>query len=130
LFRHFLRPFGDLEGESEGVRVPSVDVSETENEVLVKAELPGISKENLDIEVLPSELILKAELSKEHEEGGHEKTYHLHERVWSRFERAIPLPAEVKTEEAKAKLHEGVLEITLPKREPTKLAEPRRIPIE
>ncbi len=106
----FLRGFfgqGPVETEElERVRVPSVDISETEQEVLVKAELPGISKEDLDLEVRPEELLVVGQIRHEREEGGPEQTYHRRERVWQRFERRIPLPVEVKTEEVKAKLRE------------------------
>lgn len=128
MMRRFFRPFPEIE-EAEGVRIPSVDVSETDTEVLVKAEIPGIKKEDLNIEVLPDTLRLSAQLSREREEGK-EGTYHLRERVWGRFERAIPLPAEVKVEEVKASLHEGVLEVRLPKVAPTKVTEPKKIEVQ
>jgi HSP20 family protein len=128
MMRRFFRPFAEIE-EAEGVRIPSVDVSETENEVLVKEEIPGIKKEDLSIEVLPDTLRLSAQLSHEREEGK-EGTYHLRERVWGRFERSIPLPVEVKVDEVKASLHEGVLEVRLPKMEPTKVTEPRKIEVQ
>jgi HSP20 family protein len=129
MMRRFFRPFAEIE-EAEGVRIPTVDVSETEGEVLVKAEIPGIKKEDLNIEVLPDTLRLSAQLSREREEGAKEGTFHLRERVWGRFERAIPLPAEVKVDEVKASLHEGVLEVRLPKVEPTKITEPRKIEVQ
>jgi HSP20 family protein len=128
MMRRFFRPFAEIE-EAEGVRIPSVDVSETESEVLVKAEIPGIKKEDLNIEVLPDTLRLSAQLSREREEGK-EGTYHLRERVWGRFERSIPLPAEVKVDDVKASLHEGVLEVRLPKMEPAKVTEPRKIEVQ
>ncbi len=123
--------FGPMipETEEEGIRVPSIDVSETENEVLVKAELPGISKENLDLEVMPEALHLRGEVKHEREEGGKEATYHRRELVWQRFERTIPLPAEVKTENATAKLENGLLEVHLPKAEETK-AKLRKVEIQ
>lgn len=112
----------------EGVRVPPVDVSETGDEVVVRAEIPGISKENLEIEVLPESLSLKAEVSEEREEKG--ETFHRRERSWSSFQRAIPLPAEVKTEEVKAKLEHGVLEVRMPKTERAKAPTPKKVTIE
>ncbi len=115
--RGFLGP-GPVETEElERVRIPSVDIAETEQEVLVRAELPGISKEDLDLEVRPEELILVGQVRHEKEEGGPEETYHRRERVWQRFERRIPLPVEVKTEDVKARLENGVLEVHLPKAE-------------
>ena len=123
LMRNFLTP-AETEPE-EGIRVPSVDVSETDTEVVVKAEVPGISKEQLDIEVLPDLLSLSAEVEKEQEVEG--RVFRRRERVWGRFQRDIPLPVEVKPEAANAKLENGLLEIHLPKIEQAKAAAPKRI---
>ncbi len=119
LMRGFFGPVLPEE-EAETIRVPSVDVSETEHEVLVKAEVPGITKEDLDIEVTPEALHLRGEVKHEREEGGKEATYHRRELVWQRFERTIPLPTEVKTEGVTAKLENGLLEVHLPKEEETR----------
>jgi HSP20 family protein len=97
----------------EGPRVPSIDIEETDGTVVVRAELPGVKKEDLDIEVTPDALILKAETKQEKEEKG--KRYYRKERAWGMFQRMIPLPVEVKSNEAKASLKDGLLEITLPK---------------
>lgn len=124
LMRSFLAPT-EIEELEPGVRVPSVDIEESEEEVVVKAELPGISKDQLDIEVMPETLSLSAEVEKEREQEG--RVCRRRERVWGRFEREIPLPAEVKPEEANAKLENGLLEIHLPKTERAKAATPRKI---
>ncbi len=121
--------FGPAPVEEDEVRIPSIDLSETENEVVVKAEVPGIEKDNLDIEVTPDSLSLSAEVTHEREEGGKGQTYHRRERVWQRFERTIPLPVEVKTEDVKAKLENGVLEIHLPKAEEAK-TKTRRVQVD
>ncbi len=125
LMRNFLTPAEAGVEVEEGIRVPSVDVSETDTEVVVKAEVPGISKEQLDIEVLPDLLSLSAEVEKEHEVEG--RVFRRRERVWGRFQRDIPLPVEVKPEAANAKLENGLLEIHLPKTEQAKAAAPKRI---
>lgn len=129
MMRRFFRPLVEAEAMEE-VRIPSIDVSETEDEVIVKAEVPGIKKEDLSIEVLPDTLQLSAKLSREREEGAKEGTFHLRERVWGRFERSIPLPTEVKVDQVKAALHEGVLEVRLPKMEPTKAIQPRKVEVQ
>ena len=97
----------------EGRSVPSVDIEETDGTVVVRAELPGVKKEDLEIEVMPDSLTLKAETKEEKEEKG--KRYYRKERAWGMFQRTIPLPVQVKSNEAKASLKDGVLEVTLPK---------------
>ena len=89
----------------------------------------GIKKEDLDIEVMPDSVHLQAEVKREHEEGGKEQTFHRRELVWQRFERTIPLPTQVKTEDVKAKLENGLLEIHLPKAEETK-AKTRKVQVD
>lgn len=120
--------FGRPLARQEGVRAPTVDVSETADEVLVKAELPGIGKDDLEVEVLPETLSIRAEMSHEKEEK--EQTYHRRERVWRRYERVLPLPAEVVTEEAKATMKDGILEIHMPKTERSKSATPRKVSVD
>ncbi len=128
LDRMFDEFFGRPALVREEVRVPSIDVSETAQDVIVKAEVPGVDKKDLQIEVMPESLSIKAELTQEKEEK--EKTYHRRERIWQRFERVIPLPAEVVTDRVKATMKDGVVEITMPKTEQSKQATPRRINIE
>lgn len=123
----FGRPLRRLEVE-EGVRLPAVDVSETDDEVVVKAELPGLSRDNLEVEVMPESLSLSGTMSQESEEK--EGTYHRRERVWGRFERVIPLPAEVVSDQAKATLKDGLLEVRLPKTATAKAATPKKVNIE
>ncbi len=128
LFESFFgRPL--LRTEEDGsVRVPSVDVQETENEVLVSAELPGVTKDNLEVEVLPEQLTLKAEVNQEDEKE--EGTYHFKERIWSRFERTLPLPVEVVPDQVKASLKDGVLQVRLPKSERAKAQTPRKVKVD
>ncbi|UCC69186.1 MAG: Hsp20/alpha crystallin family protein [Armatimonadota bacterium] len=123
----FGRPLLRWEQE-EGVRVPAVDLTETENEVVVTAELPGVERKDLDVEVLPEALTLKAEMSQESEQK--EETYHRRERVWGRFERTLSLPAEVVADQVKAVFKDGVLEVRLPKTEQARAATPKKVNIE
>jgi HSP20 family protein len=113
---------------TDGVRIPLVDVSETADAVIVKAEVPGVDKKDLEVEVMPESLSLRAEVSTEKEEK--DKTYHRRERVWQRFERIIPLPAEVVTDQVKATMKDGVLEVRMPKTERSKATTPRKISVE
>lgn len=128
LDRVFDEFFGHSLTRREDARPPAVDVSETADEVLVKAELPGVNKEDLQVEILPESLSLRAVTTAEKEEK--ERTYHRRERVWRRYERHIPLPAEVVTAEAKAALTDGVLEVRMPKTERSKETTPRKLPVE
>ncbi len=93
--------------------VPAVDVYETDKEVVVKAELPGMSKEDLEINATEDSLTLKGEIKKDEEVS--EEGYYRRERRYGSFERVIPLPTEVKPDQAKAKFQNGVLEVRLPK---------------
>ena len=128
LDRVFDEFFGRPIARQEGVRAPALDVSETPDEVLVKAELPGVDKKDLEVEVLPESLSLRAETAEEKEEK--EQTYHRRERTWRRYERLVPLPAEVVTDQAKAVMKDGVLEVRMPKTERGKAATPRKLTVE
>jgi len=120
--------FGRPVSRAEGVRAPTVDVSETDEEILVKAEMPGVEKKNIEVEVMPESLSLSAQTSEEKEEK--EQTYHRRERVWRSYARVIPLPAEVVTDQAKATMKDGVLEIRLPKSARSKAETPRKVSVE
>jgi HSP20 family protein len=128
LFQTFFGQHGAGEERPLGVRVPAVDVTETEADVIVKAELPGVTRDHLELEVLPEVLTLKATMSETKEEEG--AAYHRRERTWARFERSVPLPAEVKADAVKAKLQDGVLEVRLPKSQRAKAATPRKVEVE
>ncbi|MDM7912527.1 MAG: Hsp20/alpha crystallin family protein, partial [Methanotrichaceae archaeon] len=89
------------------------DVKETDEAIVVTMDLPGVEKQDVDISVSDDELRVVAEKRAEKEVS--EKDYHKRERTYKKFERMVKLPVAVKIEEAKAKLANGVLEITLPK---------------
>ncbi len=108
--------FNDLlRGDGFG---PSVDLKETEQEIILKADIPGINQEDLDITVGENIVTLKGEIKLD--ESREEKGYHLIERRYGSFYRTIPLPAEVKSEEATARCKNGVLELKIPKVQTTK----------
>jgi HSP20 family protein len=98
--------------------VPAVDMYQTDNEVVVKAALPGIKSDEVQINVTGEVLTLKGEMKQESETK--EKTYHLREQRWGAFERSIILPTDVVADKAKADFENGVLTITLPKAEEVK----------
>lgn len=93
--------------------IPAVDMYQTDNEIVVKAAIPGVKTEDVQINVTGEILTLKGEI-KEKEEVK-EKAYHLREQRWGTFERSIALPTDVIADKAKAEFENGVLTITLPK---------------
>jgi len=101
-----------------GMNSPRVDVYQTENDIVVKAEIPGISKEDLNVYVDENSVRLSGQ-SKRDKEYNDENIYRT-ERYYGSFSRTIPLPAEVKPEQAKAEYKDGILSITVPKAEPAK----------
>jgi HSP20 family protein len=114
--------------ETQAVRIPTVDLSETADEVIVRAEVPGIDRENLEVDVLPEQVTIRAEVKGETEEKT--ETFHRRERSWGHVERTVPLPTEVVSDQAKATLKEGLLELRLPKSERAKAATPKKVKIE
>ncbi len=105
---------------------PRVDVYETEGEVVVKADMPGVEPEDLEVYATEDALVLRGETRREEErdEGG----IHRAERSYGRFERQIPLPPGTRPDEARANFRNGVLELRIPKTEDAR-QRARRIPI-
>jgi len=92
-----------------------VDVSETDNEVVVKAALPGVKSDDVDISVSEGALHIKAEARSE--EKTEKENYYRREIRYGAFARSIPLPTRVDFEQAEAEMADGVLTIRLPKAE-------------
>jgi HSP20 family protein len=90
-----------------------VDLSETENEVVVKAALPGITPEDVDISVSEGVLTVKGE--SKFEQKTEKENYYRQEIRYGSFSRSIPLPSRVNHEQADAEFKDGVLTVTLPK---------------
>ena len=118
------RFFGPFAVEHTGARVPPIDVSEDEAQIVVKVELPGMSDKEIDVTVKDNALIIKGEKKREKEEKG--ERYHLVERSFGTFSRSIALSADVDHEKVKAKFKNGVLKIVLPKSE---AAKPKKVEI-
>jgi HSP20 family protein len=97
-------------------RVPYVDVIDSGDEYVVKAEVPGLKRETLKIDVGPNELSLAADSDVEKEEQG--KTYLHRERAFSTFRRKIGFAESIDAEKVSASMSEGILAIRLPKLEP------------
>ncbi len=98
--------------------VPAIDLSETADEVVVKANLPGLTSDDVQITVTSDVLTLRGELKPA--DNKKEVTYHIMERRSGTFERSVMLPTDVQTEKAKADFENGVLTITLSKAETVK----------
>jgi HSP20 family protein len=99
--------------EEGGEWLPSLDVSETKNELMVKAEVPGMDPKDINISLGDGVLTIKGEKKQEKEEK--EADYHLVERSYGTFVRSVRLPKEVQGDKISASYEEGVLKITLQK---------------
>lgn len=110
----------DLEALAEG-GAPKVDVIDREDEVIVKAEIPGVKKEDIRVSVAANVMTIRGETK--HEEKEERGDYYRCEMSRGEFSRMLTLPADVDDTKATAELHDGVLEITLPKVEAAKKRE-------
>ena len=126
-FRSLLQRGRDDEWNTPTLWTPRVDVEQRGDSILVRADLPGVRKEDIQLEVTDEGLAISGERREEHEAGGEDQGYRAIERSYGSFYRAIPLGQKVKTEQLKAKMRDGVLQITIPLDES---ARPRRIEIE
>jgi HSP20 family protein len=112
-----MRSLGSLASFEEIESFP-VDISETENEIIVRADLPGFSKEEVSVNATENTLTIEAKHREEKKEKG--EKYYTVERKFGSFRRVISLPVEVEPEKAKARMKDGVLEVILPKKEKKK----------
>jgi HSP20 family protein len=110
-FDDFFRDF--FQRGRVGAIEPAADVSDTENEVVVKLEVPGVDKDQVTISVTDDVLTVRGEVRKESEEK--RKNLYRQEIRYGAFERMLRLPAEVDGSRATAELRNGMLRITLPK---------------
>ena len=94
---------------------PKIDVSETDNEIQVTAELPGIDQNNVEVLLEDDRLIIRGEKKEEREEDDKERNYHVRERVQGAFSRTLPLPFTPDPNQIKAEFKNGVMTITIPK---------------
>lgn len=107
--------------EEGGEWLPSLDVAETKNELVVKAEVPGMNPKDIDISLSDGVLTIKGEKRQEKEEK--EADYHLVERSYGSFIRSVQLPKEVQSDKISASYKDGILKISLPKSEEAKKKE-------
>lgn len=99
-----------------GFRSPAMDIQDAGDKYLIQADIPGINKDDLEVEIKEDRLSIKAESKEEKEEKG--ENYVRRERGYRSFYREIPLSENVLADEAEASYKNGVLEISLPKKEP------------
>lgn len=104
---------------------PAVDIFETENELVLKADVPDIDPKNVGIQIENATLTVKGERKFENEKSG--KGFHRIERSYGSFVRAFSLPETVEADKVKADYKNGVLTVTLPKKE---VAKPKTINVE
>jgi len=92
--------------------MPAIDMYQTNDNVVVKAILPGLKAEEVDITVTGETLTLRGEFK--HEDEQKETSYHIREQRYGSFERSILLPTDVKADKAVADFENGILTITMP----------------
>jgi len=116
--QYFGRAGRGEEALAPGAWTPAVDIYETDEKMVIKAELPGLKKEDIDIEVRDNTLTLKGE--RKFEQETQEKNYHRVERSYGSFQRSFLLPSTIRQEAIEATFKDGILEISLPKAEEAK----------
>lgn len=102
-------------GTNGGTWIPAVNVEETTDELILSAELPGMTAEGISIEMENNVLTLSGEKTEERTEGDEQRRYHLWERRYGAFQRSFTLPRTVKGEDIRAAFDKGVLRIHMPK---------------
>ncbi len=108
-----------------GLIVPNIEIYDRTNEIVLRAELPGVKKEDIDLSISKDSVTLKGQLKKEEEVKP--EAYYVSEMSYGSFARSVVLPVEVASEKAAATFKDGILELVLPKKEESK---PKEIKIE
>ena len=114
----FTRPFSMIRNGGSNWSSLAIDMYQNDNDVVVKASLPGVSADEVQINVTNDVLTIKGETK--HEEETKDRSWHIREHRWGAFERSIMLPTGVIADRAKADFDNGILTITLPKAEHVK----------
>lgn len=115
LFDNFTRSFPAF-GNGKAELLPSMDVTETDKEIEVTAELPGLEDKDVQINIADNLLTIRGEKTAEKEEK--DKNYRLVECSYGSFERTLELPSGVDADAIKANIAKGVLKVTIPKPAP------------
>ena len=114
----FTRPLSQMREGGSNWSSLAIDMYQTDNDIVVKAVLPGIKADEVQINVHGDVLTIKGEVK--HEEEKKDKAWHIREHRWGAFERSVRLPIDVVSDKAKADFDNGILTITLPKSEEVK----------
>jgi HSP20 family protein len=115
LFDDFTRGWGSFGMQGNGNLVPSLEVSETDKEIEITAELPGLERKDVDISLEDNVLTIRGEKKLETEKDDKKKNYHLTERSYGMFYRMLELPAGINPSSVQATMSSGVLKIRIPK---------------
>src|SRR5215831_20581261 len=124
LFREIERTFDDFSrrsplagfaGFGEGAMTPKIDVAEGKDAIEITAELPGVDEKDVDVTLVDDVLTISGEKKTEREEQDKDRNWHVAERSYGSFSRAIPLPFDPNATKVEAKFDKGVLRIRLPK---------------
>jgi HSP20 family protein len=116
LFDEFARGLGPLVANSNGSLIPSMDVSETDKEIQITAELPGLERKDVEISLEDNILTIKGEKKVEQKQADKDnKNFHLSERSYGVFYRMLELPPGIDPATVQATMSNGVLKITIPK---------------
>lgn len=110
----------ELPAEREGglIGTPAVDLVDKGDKLVLRSEMPGVKKEDIKISLGEDDISISGKIEKEKEEK--EEDYYYCEREYGSWQRTLPLPVKVKSDQVKAKYKDGVLEIVLPKAEEVK----------
>ena len=121
LFDDFTRGFPSLSMGNGGMTamVPTMDVAETDKEIEITAELPGLEEKDVQINVADNILTIRGEKKAEKEQK--DKNYRMVERSYGAFERSLELPEGVNADAIKANIDKGVLKVTVPKPAPAQV---------
>ncbi len=98
-----------------GMWTPAVEIEETEKELILKAEIPGIDAKDLDVEVGEDRVTISGEHKEEKRSEDKDRNYFRSEFHYGQFQRVVPLPMLIKTEEIKSEFKHGILTLTMPK---------------
>jgi len=123
------QPFGAERGRRR-VWGPTIDLFTTDEEVVVRANLPGIAREAIEVTATEDDIRVEGELPQRAEGEPDDEAFVHAERPWGRFERTVVMPVPIKPDDVTAKLQDGVLELRAPKQAPRVEDTGRRITIE
>ena len=98
-----------------GMWTPAVEIKETDQELVLKAEIPGIDVKDLEVEVGEDRVTISGEHKEEEKTEDKEKNYFRSEFYYGKFERIVPLPMPIKTDAIKSSFKHGILTLTMPK---------------